>query len=210
MASASLAAAAPRTAAGHEGLIGPNAVTRMDEALAALHGPEMRDAVFRRAGLIRHVLSRPAAMVPDEDVARLHRAALDELGYEAAQAAGREAGRRTAAYLLAHRIPRPAQVVLGLLPARLALALLLKAIGRHAWTFAGSGRFMYRTGQVTTLTIEGGPVARHLRCDGPACAFYAETFQTLFRAIVSAEAVVREVECEAAEGTACRFEVTLP
>ena len=52
-------------------------------------------------------------------------------------------------------------------------------------------------------------MARHLTCDGPACAFYAETFQTLFRVIVSAKAVVREVECEAAGGQACRFAVTL-
>jgi divinyl protochlorophyllide a 8-vinyl-reductase len=192
-----------------QGLIGPNAITRMDEALVTLQGAAVRNAVFRRAGLMRHVLAPPEAMIPDEDGARLHRAVLDELGYEAAQAAGRDAGRRTAAYLLANRIPRQAQAVLRLLPPRLALALLLKAISKHSWTFAGAGRFSYRTGPVTTLVIEGGPVARGVRCDGPACAFYAETFQALFRAIVSSRADVREVECQAAGGTACRFEVRL-
>jgi divinyl protochlorophyllide a 8-vinyl-reductase len=148
-------------------------------------------------------------MIPDGDVARLHRAALEELGHDPAQDVGREAGRRTAEYLLANRIPRAAQAVLKALPARLALALLLRAIAKHAWTFAGAGRFAYAAGRVTTLTIEGGPVARQIRCDGPACAFYAETFQTLFRAVVSPRAVVSEVECEAAGATACRFEVTL-
>lgn len=128
--------------AGHvAGRIGPNAVTRLSEAILARRGAEARDAVFRAAGCAHHVVAPPGEMVPDEDVARLHAALHAAFGTGEARAIGAEAGRRTAAYLLANRIPRAAQRVLGLLPTWLGLRLLLRAIGRHAWTFAGAGAF---------------------------------------------------------------------
>lgn len=71
---------------------------------------------------------------------------------------GPKRGRLTASYLLANRIPKPAQIVLGLLPARIGLKLLLKAIGGHAWTFAGVGTFSDRFGRLLTLAIEGEEV----------------------------------------------------
>ena len=66
---------------------------------------------------------------------------VDELGYEDSQTVGREAGRRTARYLLAHRIPRPAQILLGFLPARLALGNIRRpgAVTRPVVTSLGLG-----------------------------------------------------------------------
>jgi divinyl protochlorophyllide a 8-vinyl-reductase len=189
--------------------IGPNAVTRVAEALTERLGPVACRCVFAAAGLTRHLERPPVAMVPDEDVARLHAALASELGSAEAHAVGAEAGRLTARYLLANRIPRPAQVALGLLPARLALRLLMKAIGRHAWTFAGAGRFSWRLGRHLVLAIEGGPVSRHLRSGAPVCGYYAATFETLFQAIVSPRARVVETACEAQGAKACVFTVRL-
>lgn len=190
---------------GSEGLIGPNAVTRLAEALAALDGEAARRSVFARAGLTRHLDSPPARMVPDEEVADLHAALVAELGLARAIRVGREAGRLTGLYLLANRIPAPARVALRLLPARFALAVLLRAIAGHAWTFAGAGAFSYRLKPTVELSIAGGPVSRRLVADEPVCAYYAATFETLFRALVSPRAVVEEVACQAMGAQACRF-----
>jgi divinyl protochlorophyllide a 8-vinyl-reductase len=199
---------------GHaQGRIGPNAITRMDEALVALHGEARRDSVFRAAGLEHHLKTPPGDMVPDEDVAFLHLATVNALGLDAALAVSREAGRRTAAYLLANRIPGAAQPILRLLPPQWSLAVLMKAIAAHAWTFAGAGHFSHKTGReagvAMTLTIAGGPISRYIACDEPVCAYYAATFETIIRALVSRKATVVETACEAMGAPACVFEVRL-
>jgi divinyl protochlorophyllide a 8-vinyl-reductase len=58
-----------------------------------------------------------------------------DLGPAMAAEVARDAGLRTADYLLANRIPKPVQVLLKHLPAPLAARVLLSAIRRHAWTF---------------------------------------------------------------------------
>lgn len=189
--------------------IGPNAVTRIAEALKLRFGALACDQVFSAAGLLHHLRKPPTHMVPDEDVAQLHAALARELGPDKARLVGAEAGRLTAAYLLDNRIPKPAQIVLGFLPARLGLKLLLKAIGRHAWTFAGAGTFSYRFGRGLILAIEGGPVCRHRSAESPVCDYYAATFETLFRAIISPRITVSETVCEAQGAQACIFNVAL-
>jgi divinyl protochlorophyllide a 8-vinyl-reductase len=188
--------------------IGPNAVTRLIEALTALEGVAALTRIFAEAGVVAYLANAPRAMVPDEDVARLHKALHDVVGPARAAAIGAEAGRRTGAYLLANRIPRLAQGALRLVPRRAAMRLLLRAIGRHAWTFAGAGVFAWReTGRIFKLTIAGGPVSRHVEADAPACAYYAATFETIFRAIIDPRCAVVETECEACGAPACMFEV---
>ncbi len=122
------------------GLIGPNAVTRLAEALAAMGGGIER-LVFEDAGLSHHLSHPPDAMVADDEVARLHAALRRRLGREAACEVGREAGRLTGLYILERRIPGVVRYLLPRSPRRLALRLLMPAIARHAWTFAGAGRF---------------------------------------------------------------------
>lgn len=196
------------------GRIGPNAVTRVAEALLHRHGRAMQARVFNAAGLAHHLARPPDAMIPDRDVAELHRALRGELGLAEALEVGAEAGRLTAVYLLANRIPRVAQLALCAMPSRLALRLLLQAIGRHAWTFAGSGRFSFslheKSSEVAaTLAIEGGPVSRLVKGDSPACSYYAATFETLFKAIISSRASVVETRCEAQGAESCLFAVSL-
>lgn len=174
--------------------IGPNAVLQIAAVLAERHGACVLAQVFARAGLAHWIAEPPSAMVPERDVARLHVALARELGPCAAEAVAREAGGRTAAYILAHRIPAPARRVLTLLPARLAAPLLLAAIRRHAWTFAGSAVFTARSGPPVALSLAGCGLCRTTLAGGRLGSFYAATFEGLFRALVTSRARVVAVE----------------
>jgi divinyl protochlorophyllide a 8-vinyl-reductase len=188
--------------------IGPNAVTRMAEALRALHGEAVAARVFAAAALGEMLRDPPQRMIDERDVARLHRTAHAALGAVAAAAVARDAGARTGAYLLAHRIPRPVQWLLRRLPAAIAARLLVAAIARHAWTFAGSGVFgvRWQRGGVR-LAIEHCPLCREVVASDPACDFYCATFERLFGELVRAGSTVTEVACQACGGEACVFEV---
>ncbi len=183
----SATAAAGETA---EPRIGPNAVTRLAEALAADPGAGEPGAVFRRAGLGDALDSPPGEMVPQDDVIALYRALDAALGPETAARVAMDAGRRTGAYLLAHRIPKPVQAVLKPLPGALAGPVLLRAIQRNAWTFAGSGEVAIAArGGRFRVTFTGAAT-----CAVPAIrAFYAGTFERLFRELVRGNCVARPV-----------------
>lgn len=187
--------------------IGPNAIVQIAEALRHALGSAAARTVFGSAGLTHHLRHPPERMVPEHEVRRLHGALRHELGAADAARIAADAGRRTGDYLLAHRIPRPVQAVLRRLPAGLAARLLLRAVTRHAWTFAGSGRFQARAGHPVVLEIRDNPLCRDLRTEEPACAFYAATFERLFRVLVHPGARVRETACEARGDDACRFEI---
>lgn len=186
------------------GRIGPNAILRVAQALQR-RGRAAE--VFRAAGLVHHLEAPPDAMVDEDDARRLHAALHLALGAHEAEAVLREAGEATAAYLLAHRIPKPVQWLLWALPAPLAARVLLTAITRHAWTFAGSGEFEARPGRPVVLTLRHNPLCRGLHREAPACAYYAATFERLFRVLVHRTSTVTETRCEARGDRACRFEI---
>lgn len=205
--------AAPRPAgseAPQAGLIGPNAITRFAEALEARCGAGMTARVFAQAGLPHHLHSPPEAMVAEGDVVALHRAARALLPPEVFEAVARDAGERTARYLLAHRIPLAVQRLLRLLPPGLAARVLAGAIARHAWTFAGSGRFRVDRGPPLAFVIADGPLGRGLQTATPACGYFAATFEGLFRELIHPEARVTETACQAAGAPACVFTATWP
>lgn len=189
------------------GRIGPNAITRVAEVLPAFAGTVAAEGVFARAGLLHHWREPPGQMVDEAEVARLHAELRATLGAARCAEVARAAGRRTGDYLLAHRIPVPVQLLLKGLPATLAARLLLAAIRRHAWTFAGSGDFSASAGRPVRLQIRGNPLCRGLEADAPACDFYAATFERLFQVLVHRDARAVEVACEACGGDACRFEL---
>lgn len=200
--------ASPLVEAGQvAGLIGPNAIIRVAESLPARIGAAATQAVFEAAGLAHYLREPPGSMVDEAEVRRLHDALRRELGWPLARDVAREAGARTARYLLAHRIPQPVQLVLELLPGAAAARMLLAAIARHAWTFAGSGEFSTRAGRPVVLTIRCNPMCVGLRADAPACDFYAATFEGLFVALVHPQARVVETACMAQGAPACIFEV---
>lgn len=189
------------------GQIGPNAITRMAEALEAALGAGRTAELFELAGLADALRRPPDGMVDELDVARLHRVVAGALDGARVDAIAREAGRRTGAYLLAHRIPAPARMLLRALPPGPAAVLLLAAVSRHAWTFAGSGCFRVEPGRPLKLVIEGCPLCSGLRREAPACGYYAATFEHLFAALVSPRTTVRETACTAVGDAVCRFEV---
>jgi divinyl protochlorophyllide a 8-vinyl-reductase len=195
------------TDAAHMGRIGPNAVIRLAEALDALESKAVTKKLFIAANLETYVHALPQAMVPEDDVTVLHRHLRSDLGPRRAASVSWIAGQRTADYLLANRIPRPVQRLLKRLPARLAAFILLKAIGAHAWTFAGSSRFTWKMGRPITLTFEDCPLCRGDHASAPCCNYYSATFERLFRELINADASVRETECIAAGGSTCRFEI---
>jgi len=188
-------------AAETEGRIGPNAVSQMAAALSARGHGDGAASVFHAAGLGALLTEPPKTMVPEGAVARLHSAVPACFPQAQADALAFDAGRRTAAYILANRIPRPAQWLLRALPPRPAARLLLGAIGRNAWTFAGSGRFHAEPGRPARLAIAANPIAV------PGCPWHRGVFAGLFAALVAPHASVRETACCARGAPECRFEI---
>jgi divinyl protochlorophyllide a 8-vinyl-reductase len=189
--------------------IGPNAIVRVGEALEARVGGERTRRLFESAGLGDYLGRPPQRMVDEDEVTRLHRALRDTLGGPVSGSVSFDAGMRTGDYLLAHRIPAPVQVLLRILPAALASRILLAAIARHAWTFAGSGTF--RAASVAggaRLSIRHCPLCRGARGQAALCSFYAGTFERLFDTLVRRGASATEVECEARGDAACSFRVS--
>ncbi len=205
---ARLAVATRRDGLPCEAKIGPNAVTRVAEALQEMLGTRICRDVFAAAGLERHLETAPTQMVDESDAARLHRALVEVLGFGPAVMVAQRAGALTGDYLLAHRIPKPAQRLLRLLPRRLAAALLLRAIAKHSWTFAGSGAFSYGFDPALCLRLRGAPICRLVRSDEAACGYYAATFQRVFSAMLGESVRVIETQCEAQGAPECVFNVS--
>lgn len=187
--------------------IGPNAITRVAEALRESGPEEQVERLFAQAGLAHYLAQPPEKMVDEREVTRLHRVLRDELGIPAALRVARSAGVRTGDYLLAHRIPRGVQVLLKWLPARLASQILLNAIQRHAWTFAGSGELRVRKAYPPHLAIAGCCICQGAEAQTPLCDFYAAAIERLFQQLVHPRSRVSETQCQALGTEACIFEV---
>jgi divinyl protochlorophyllide a 8-vinyl-reductase len=189
------------------GVIGPNSVLQLIEALRLAGLGVFSNKVFESAGVADWLTDPPQAMIDERPVGRLHQAVRAMASPEQGKALMAEAGRLTADYILANRIPKAAQVVLKLLPPRPAAALLVKAISAHSWTFAGTGKFSAEAGLPTVFTLIGNPLCAGEKASAPVCDWHAAVFQRLFQVLVSPKARVVETECEASGGTSCRFEV---
>jgi divinyl protochlorophyllide a 8-vinyl-reductase len=188
------------------GLIGPNAILQLVPVLERVGGRALCDGILAAAGVA--ALPSGAAMIDEAAAARVHAEVRRQVP-DLARAIAAEAGRRTADYILANRIPARAQRVLKALPPPLAARLLARAIARHAWTFAGSGRFEVAARRPLVLALHGNPLVRGERSGQCLCHWHAAVFERLFRALASPSAHVRETACVAAGAPACRFELAL-
>lgn len=119
-------------------LIGPNAVLQAVTVMEERLGHAETLAILADAQI--DLLPSGNSMIPEMHALRLHRwlALHEPLG---SFTIAEEAGSRTADYIIANRIPKPAVWLLGHLPARLGAPLLMTAIRKHAWTFIGAGVF---------------------------------------------------------------------
>jgi divinyl protochlorophyllide a 8-vinyl-reductase len=175
--------------------IGPNAITQVVGVVRDWMGPAAALSILQQAGLSQYCAAPPTGMVDETEVAALHAVVWT---HSPAQASALlfEAGMRTGDYLLAHRIPRLVQRVLRVMPPAWSARLLAQAIARHAYTFAGSGRFSHPSGAPFRFRIHDGPLVRHPQA-GP-CDFYRGTFTRIFRQLVHRGAVVVETACQRA------------
>ncbi len=184
------------------GLIGPNAILQLLPVLDRAGGPALRGQLLQAADV---TVPDGTTMIDEAPAVRLHQQLRRALPDRAAALLS-EAGTGTADYILAHRIPRAAQILLKALPAPLAARLLAKAIDRHAWTFAGSGGFTVIS--PICFDICDNPVVRGELADRPICAWHAAVFARLYQVLVHGDVVCRETACCAQGARACRFELT--
>ena len=183
--------------------IGPNAIIQMGEALSARKEEARAAQIYGRAGLLPYLAHPPEAMVDEGEVARLFKAVSDEADPQAARALFADAGRRTGRYILANRIPAFARALLPRLPRALAMRILLKAISKHAWTFAGTGHVTYRTGSPASITISENPIATSL-----GCIWHTAVFETIFSALINGPVKVCETACRCGVDHHCIFEIS--
>lgn len=175
-------------------LIGPNAIIQVADAINREFGPDRLAQVMQAAGLADLVAEPPSQMVDERDVARLHRAVAASMPVDTGRHIMWQAGENTARYLLANRIPRPAQIVLKMLPSMLAARALLKAIEKHAWTFAGSSSFTYAARAPVGISLKGSPLFATPDCRALAEAYFQATFETLFRVLVNPSTRARSMQ----------------
>lgn len=189
--------------------IGPNAVTQLAASFDA-QAPELKRSVFARAHVGHWLDMPPHDMVDETCVAHLHQSVRTELAGDDARKLLTEAGLRTADYILKHRIPGIFRATLPLLPTALSAKLLVGAITRHAWTFAGTGHFQarFRTGLVVSIT--DNPFCRGEHTHDPVCAWHAAVFTRLFARLVHPESKAQEFTCCATGDEACRFVIDWP
>lgn len=165
------------------GQVGPNAVVQLFRALENRDRTLCRDFAIRNGAL--DLLEVPPTRMIDETVpARLFRDLWKALPPALAQEISEEAGCRTADYVIAHRIPGPAKWAMKVLPARLSGRLLLRAIHRNAWTFAGSGTCTVSNRAGLEITLSRTPLLM------PGLAWHRAVIERLFSRLVSPRASV--------------------
>jgi divinyl protochlorophyllide a 8-vinyl-reductase len=166
-------------------------------------GHAASSAILAKAGI--DALPDGTAMIPEQQAARLHQVLRTTAPDQAPQIA-KKAGIRTAQYILRHRIPRPAQTVLRLLPGALAAKSLSKAISTHAWTFVGSGQF--RAVSPWHFEIDNNPLIAGERGTSPLCHWNASVFQHLYQSLVDLRCVCVETRCGALGAGPCVFAIS--
>jgi divinyl protochlorophyllide a 8-vinyl-reductase len=186
------------------GRIGPNVLIQTAYALSDRLGDDVAERVLRQS-TAHGLADLPQDMVAEATANALVRAVHEAYGLAFARSLMRESGRRTGDYLLSHRIPKPAQWLLPLLPNEMALRVLLSAIGKHTWTFAGSAHVHITPGDPAVITLQHCPLCAGQRSTEPICDFYAGTFGRLAQALLGPKGWAEEVACEARGDSACRF-----
>ena len=145
-------------------------------------------------------------MIPESWFVSLVAAVRQELGAESAEEVLKVAGERTADYVATNRIPGFFRTLFQMLPARLALPLLLAAFRQHAWTFAGRSEFHVSGDYPGIITLDDAPTCRSTGLRARTGGYYEMAFQGLL-SLAAADVTVTEVECRSLGDPACRFEI---
>jgi divinyl protochlorophyllide a 8-vinyl-reductase len=185
--------------------IGPNAVIQTGQALTTLYGTGVTAQIYAAAGLGRYRDNPPDAMIDEREPKALFAAIGQALPAPEADRVLTEAGRRTAGYILENRIPPLARKLLTHLPPPVAARLLVSAIARHAWTFAGSGHFKGRVRgwrqPMVIVSIDKNPLAT------PGCPWHGAVFERLFATLTTTHVSVDHPRCCARDDSCCEWEI---
>ncbi len=184
--------------------VGPNAILQYLPVLEKAMGRPALDAFL----VEEHIEQVPdgSEMIEEGLAAQFHQAVRRQFP-DAAVELAREAGERTADYIIANRIPAFAKAILALLPRPVAEDMLTRSIADHAWTFAGSGEFRVHRQPPITFEIIGNPIVRGETATHPICEWHAAVFAHLFSKLVSGDYSVTERQCCANGAESCRFEL---
>ncbi|ACF13097.1 bacteriochlorophyll 4-vinyl reductase [Chloroherpeton thalassium ATCC 35110] len=184
--------------------IGPNSIIQTFNALSTRFGEERTKAIFRSAGHEKYIGNLPSEMVNEAEFHALVKAVLEEIGEKDASEILKDSGQRTAEYLLKNRIPGIFQSLVKLMPKKLGMKLLLFAISKNAWTFAGSGAFSFEVGDTMYIRVRvsfpSKPVVAY---------FYGGTFYKLLRTLIDPAAHVAIEEHSEKGEIDCFYNVTL-
>lgn len=185
------------------GLIGPNAILQFLPVLEKYGGPHRFNQLLANAGIFH--IPDGLSMIPETHAARLHRQLRKEEPKVAAKLA-EAAGKRTADYILANRIPKPVCLLLKALPVTPSAKLLSRSIARHAWTFVGSGQL--HVPDPWTFEIRNNPLIRGETSTTCLCHWHAGVFSRLYQQLVSKTCACAETRCGAQNtGGVCQFQV---
>ncbi|NEX11129.1 MAG: bacteriochlorophyll 4-vinyl reductase [Prosthecochloris sp.] len=180
--------------------IGPNSIIQTVAALESKYGKAEAEAILTRAGHKHLIGNLPSEMTEESKFHALVQALDKELGEKVMTHILNDSGQRTAAYLLRVRIPGFFQKLLKPLPPGLAFRLLIFAISKNAWTFAGSGDFSYTTGKTPEITVKVTyptiPVVGN---------FYLGTFTRLLRELVSPNTKIESSITGTSGAITCRY-----
>jgi divinyl protochlorophyllide a 8-vinyl-reductase len=190
--------------------IGPNSLIQTVRALEEIYGKAGSFEILLRGGQSHLLKELPGEMVDEQQFITLAQALFTQLGPAEAEKVLKRSGQLTADYLLANRIPQAVQVLFKFMPRSLRLRLLLSAIGKNAWTFAGSGAYSFVLGKAPAITLENCITGKlQTTAKEPICSFYTGTFEKLLRVLVSPLISVREQECLANGNNHCVFTIWL-
>lgn len=183
------------------GLIGPNAILQLLPVIEQFKGSKRSEELLIKAGIFE--IPDGLSMIPEGAAARLHKQLrLEEP--EFAALLSEAAGRKTADYILANRIPKPANILLKGLPKHVSAMMLSRAIERHSWTFVGSGHL--RVPDPWTFELQNNPLIKGEYSETCLCHWHVGVFTRLYQKLVSKRCECIETRCGAQNADrVCRF-----
>lgn len=188
-----------------QAVVGPNAILQLRVPVEDVLGPAVLAQVL---DLCRVPMPTGQRMIPQEDVARVHRM-LWTLFPDQAPDIARRAGQGTAGYIRSQRIPIAVRVALRLMPLAWAEPVLARAVENHAWTFCGSGRFetICDEGDIH-FVVHNNPLADRDADPRHGCEWHSAVFADLFTGLLGARYFCREVSCCGMGAKTCHFVVS--
>ncbi|NWJ45810.1 MAG: bacteriochlorophyll 4-vinyl reductase [Chloroflexi bacterium] len=190
------------------GKIGPNSLIQTVRAMRRIYGDEKARRILEEGGQGFLWDHHPGEMIDEGEFITLARMLYSNLGVQETLPLLRLSGNLTGEYVLANRIPKFAQRIIKFLPRKLRLKVMLNAIGKNAWTFAGSGKYSFTLSPQLQINLDES-IIRHAisKANVPVCSYYTGAFETLLKTLVDAHIQVEEIECAIRGDSRCVFQI---